>query len=269
MQAIDENDMQKHWRRLKREIKANPKRAALLGALLCAAAYFWGPLVWGWIAPDDGRTVGPSTARSRSSQSKQDDAKTKQAAEPIRPDWRAIRATAEDDPRMAPAEQLTALRDPFHLTEAERLQLAAATPNEEAAAEREKEKAKEPVVPQITSAVEAPPTALVDPQALGVTLRGTIVGHAAMFGGATDSGRTTTVAIGETLMVRAPVVAAPADSAPLSNEATGSTETTRLLRFRLKRVDRDSVALTREGTSYTLKLPANRMADRIYSTGSP
>lgn len=30
---------------------ANPKKAAILGLMLLVAAYFWGPLLWKWVAP--------------------------------------------------------------------------------------------------------------------------------------------------------------------------------------------------------------------------
>lgn len=35
----------------RRDLVAHPKKAAVLGLMLLVAAYFWGPLVWKWVAP--------------------------------------------------------------------------------------------------------------------------------------------------------------------------------------------------------------------------
>lgn len=35
----------------RRDLAANPKKAAILGLMLLVAAYFWGPLLWKWLAP--------------------------------------------------------------------------------------------------------------------------------------------------------------------------------------------------------------------------
>jgi hypothetical protein len=35
----------------RRDLKANPKKAAILGLMLLVAGYFWGPLLWKWLAP--------------------------------------------------------------------------------------------------------------------------------------------------------------------------------------------------------------------------
>src|SRR6188474_2854883 len=35
---------------LKRDLAANPMKAGVLGILLLGGLYFWGPLVWKWVA---------------------------------------------------------------------------------------------------------------------------------------------------------------------------------------------------------------------------
>jgi len=39
----------------RRDLLANPKKAALLGLMLLVAAYFWGPLLWKWLVPASGK----------------------------------------------------------------------------------------------------------------------------------------------------------------------------------------------------------------------
>jgi hypothetical protein len=53
-------------RQLRREIKANPKRAALLGGLVAIGIYFWAPLVAGWVMPKESgkKTIKASTRKS-------------------------------------------------------------------------------------------------------------------------------------------------------------------------------------------------------------
>jgi hypothetical protein len=44
----------------RRDLLANPKKAAVLGLMLLVAAYFWGPLLWKWLAPAGGAKGGNS-----------------------------------------------------------------------------------------------------------------------------------------------------------------------------------------------------------------
>ena len=39
----------------RRDLLANPKKAAILGLMLLVALYFWGPLLWKWFAPAGGK----------------------------------------------------------------------------------------------------------------------------------------------------------------------------------------------------------------------
>ena len=43
--------LDKLTKQLRRDIAANPKKAAALGLMVLVALYFWGPLVWSWFAP--------------------------------------------------------------------------------------------------------------------------------------------------------------------------------------------------------------------------
>ena len=46
-------------RQLRRDVAASPKKAVALGLMVLVALYFWAPMVWKWIAPDQGK--GKST----------------------------------------------------------------------------------------------------------------------------------------------------------------------------------------------------------------
>ena len=41
--------LERFAKRLRREVIANPKKAAILGIMLLVAIYFWTPLVMGWM----------------------------------------------------------------------------------------------------------------------------------------------------------------------------------------------------------------------------
>ena len=43
--------LDKLLKQAKRDLVASPKKAAVLGLMLLVAAYFWGPLLWKWMAP--------------------------------------------------------------------------------------------------------------------------------------------------------------------------------------------------------------------------
>src|SRR6266576_3193818 len=43
-------NLEKLAKQLRRDLAANPKKAAALGLMVLVALYFWGPLAWKWVA---------------------------------------------------------------------------------------------------------------------------------------------------------------------------------------------------------------------------
>jgi hypothetical protein len=145
-------------RRLHRELKANPKKAAVLGLLAVGALWFWAPLVWSWVSP--GKTA-PAAGKIVPATIPVARAPTTTAVDGIKENkrpsqsWEQIVALIEHDPRSRSVTKLPGRPDPFHQV----------VPKEErqAAGEKETKGAK---------IAEKPP----DPQSLGMVLSSTIVG---------------------------------------------------------------------------------------------
>jgi len=140
--------------RLRREMAANPKKAALLGLVTVVALYFWGPLIWGWLNQGEKNPVAavPTTPASDIGQfaavpaNLSTDAPQKAST----PSREQILQWMHDDPRMATAPPRTKARDPFE------------DPKSEAANVKTEKKVKPP--PPIT------------PAAAGLVLTSTIIG---------------------------------------------------------------------------------------------
>jgi len=163
-------------KQLGKEARRSPKKAAALGVLTLVALWFWAPLVWGWLRPEQPPEVAvaaqagmtapvsaseqgasgvatPPAASADASPTKTPPGQPKPAD---RPDWRQVVEWMEIDPFSQPAELPQDLRDPFaRKTEPEPL-VAVET---EGGPEPEEEA---PVV--------------MDPASLGLVLSSTIVG---------------------------------------------------------------------------------------------
>ena len=166
-------------RQLRREAMANPKKAAILAVLALVAVYFWGPLVWGWVAPEqasgeppngkDEAAAEPGTLANTASTQPQEPPEKEQTACPY--PWTQLDEWMRGDPMTTPAEDLTGWRDPFASD------LAGAGGDEHEGAQA--------AVPQVT------------PESLGVELSGTLIGprrRVALIGGkAYRAGQTVTI----------------------------------------------------------------------------
>ena len=105
-------------KRLRREITAKPKKAAILGILLLVAVYFWFPLIRGWMP---GGQSGVANESGSVTQSQVADTVLQSATGttslsnnvPV-PPWQQLAAWMEADPRKAPAMNRVGARDPFH-----------------------------------------------------------------------------------------------------------------------------------------------------------
>jgi hypothetical protein len=117
-------------KRVRREAKTNPKKAAVLGLLFVVALYFWAPLVSGWLGKDKGPNAAApapgaakpafessgggaiSTPTSPSTLAPEASAKPKELQSPQHP-WQTLVEWREKDPRTRPGGQLVLDRDPF------------------------------------------------------------------------------------------------------------------------------------------------------------
>ena len=97
----------------RRDLAANPKKAIILGLMLLVAAYFWGPLLWKWIAPA-GKKGGKEgqTALILEDDPAEASPQTKTgAAKPFR--WEKVRQLIRNDRLMAPATFEREWSNPF------------------------------------------------------------------------------------------------------------------------------------------------------------
>ncbi len=103
-------------KRLRSEIKANPRKSAGLGVLFAVGSYFWVPLIWGWVAPEDDSarrkpstaTAGPAIPTAILSESPRE-----KHSQPFEEHWRQIAKAIDDDPKMRPAALAPDRPSPF------------------------------------------------------------------------------------------------------------------------------------------------------------
>jgi hypothetical protein len=145
-------------RRLRREITANPKKAAVLALLLLVAIVFWAPLITKWTGSktDDLPTVASGTGENATSSNLNAVAVTESSTgittmtKTSAPQWNYILAAIRNDQRMQPHVREEGERDPFAPAPSQIAAQVQATPVEAA--------------PEIT------------PQQAGIVLRSTVVG---------------------------------------------------------------------------------------------
>ena len=114
-------------RTLRREIKASPKKAAVLALVSVAALWFWAPLLAKWFgkSESEGKSVAPIAATNPQPLTTKKAVANMAAtalvpnvaavkpALPRRP-WQQLLSWIEEDARMSPAADLEGGRDPFH-----------------------------------------------------------------------------------------------------------------------------------------------------------
>ena len=160
-------NLSKLAKQLRREAKANPKKAALLGLLVLLALYYWGPMMWGWVAADEatGSLPDATTAAVASLDGVTTPGTSKPPPTPenestgTRP-WTQLDEWMAQDPMTTPVEDVTGWHDPFAVAAAE---------------------------PQVVAPADAPnEQVLLSPEAVGIELSGTLVGprrRVALIGG--------------------------------------------------------------------------------------
>jgi hypothetical protein len=174
--------LHKLGKKLRREIAASPKKAALLGLITVVALYFWAPLVWKWMGKDKmaagpepaAATAGALPAAQPALPTALSPSLPAAAASdaPALPSWEQVVQWMHDDSRTKTAARPAQMRDPF---DSPKTALAKAKPAEKA----------EPRPPAIS------------PSAAGLVLSGTIIGPRRRV--AQISGRTYT--LGQTIAV--------------------------------------------------------------------
>jgi hypothetical protein len=147
-------------KRLRGEVTANPKKAAILGLLLIVMIIFWAPLVAKWVGKDE---VAPNNAAPKANAavtatstvvtaSASPNSTTTAGDNKQAPHWNEVIKWIHDDPRMQPHTPEDGTRDPF-----------APAPSQLAAQEQK-------------AAAPAPPPPEISPAQAGIVLRSTVVG---------------------------------------------------------------------------------------------
>ncbi|MEX2185271.1 MAG: hypothetical protein WD875_00690 [Pirellulales bacterium] len=235
-------------RQLRREVKANPKRAALLAGLIAVGIYFWAPLVAGWVSPGETATekspVAKSAGQLAGGAATKDQKSKPSTVEFAAVPWTKLWAAIKEDRRNKPAKTLPATVDPF------RPFPAPPEPADDAASQNVAEGQADAQAKTVVARNVAPadPT----PRSLGMKLTGTIIGakrRAAVIDG-------TVVAEGAPV---SPGGASPTDAAgsaattaATAKPAGGASSQSPRIVFRLTRVEARSATLQRSGKSYKL-----------------
>jgi hypothetical protein len=226
---------QRIMRQLRREIKANPKRAALLGGLVAVGIYFWAPLLAGWVMPKDS---GKATAKASAKKSKPatPDAPSLTAPESTKPKdntaWTELWAAIREDNRTKPSATLAISTNPFRpFPEPEE--------SDSADAEDGNDGNTTPGKKGETAKRSAAPVEIT-PKTLGMKLTGTAIG----------ARRRAAVIDGKTVPEGALVFGGVSEATSKDGQASTDAKAT----FRLVRVERDSIVLERNSKEYTLAI---------------
>ena len=144
----------KFVKKLKKDLKKSPGKAAVLAALFAVAVWFWAPLVMGMFGGPAQPTLTTAGSTADATTTSPIAPATPAATAPPTP-WKQIAAAIENDPRMMSVERVAAPRDPFQTVEPK-------IPKQELESKR----------------IESPPMALdVPPADAGLVLNSTIVGN--------------------------------------------------------------------------------------------
>lgn len=267
---------------LRREIKTHPKRACLLAGVCGIGIYLWAPLISGWISPDvpkptakkkgpvvaAGGTVPAATAPANGTQPSGE--KTPEAAQRATMSWRDISRAIRQDWRMKPASDLALSRNPFEPKIEE--QVNDTTEPDKAAI------AKTPAEHSITADNPATKAADPTPQSLGMKLTGTMIGSrvrsAVINGRVIAEGTDYSFAMSRSV----PTTATPATNTnttppkkpavrPATTTTAGSSvkpaQPSRIspIKFKVVRVNPQSVVLARNNKQYELKIDLPQIPD--------
>ena len=109
-------------KQLQNELKKSPKKAGLLALLLGVGLYFWAPLIWGWIGPEDSATASkPSQTKSEVTKPSPSSSTASTAKQQTKPkaastSWRKLADWLDGDLRAAADRRLPEGRNPFAMS---------------------------------------------------------------------------------------------------------------------------------------------------------
>jgi hypothetical protein len=103
--------LDKLTKQLRRDLAANPKKAAALGLMGLVALYFWLPLVWRWISPEGGTKPDQSSALILKDDPEEPAAQAKRRG--VKFHWDKVRQLIVQDARMVAATYDVKWTDPF------------------------------------------------------------------------------------------------------------------------------------------------------------
>jgi len=207
---------------LRRDLAANPKKAAALALMVVVALYFWGPLAWKFVKASGTKQSNKANMASliltddpaEPSQQTKGGVRTKFR-------WEKVRQLIQQDPHMVSAAFDVAWIDPFGrpATSASEGEPSVETPTEDPAA-------------------TAAAAAAIDPQSLGIVLGGVMIGPRNRF--ATINGESCRE--GERISV------------------ADKRDKTVTYEFRVVKIGRQSAQLETGGRTFTLELSQPRLA---------
>ena len=102
-------------KRLQREIKASPQKAAVLGVLALVALYFWAPLLLGWVSGGKSPAAAVALQDPASAAQPLTIATSDDTGASVGPTWQEIDAWIERDLMMKPAAADLLAHNPFHV----------------------------------------------------------------------------------------------------------------------------------------------------------
>jgi hypothetical protein len=213
-------NLEKLIKQLRRDMTANPKKAAALGVMILVALYFWGPLAWNWIAPSASkRSSKMNTSALILTDDPAEPTQQHKARGGAKFRWEKVRELVKHDSRMVSATFDPTWIDPFAKS-------AAAISSEAAAAAQSD---------AVTSAAAAAPVEFSD---LGIVLGGVFVGARSRV--ATINGEAHRE--GETIVV------------------ADKSDKTVIQRVRVAQIRRQAVVLEVGGRTFTVELTAPKLA---------
>jgi hypothetical protein len=254
-------------KQLRRELKAHPKKAALLALLLAVGLYYWTPVVRGWFSSKTMSTPSPSIATPPQT------AATGAAASPAIP-WQDLVEAMKRDALKAPAKNVSSWRDPFR-------------PSAQQVAIIEKERQLRENLPKATGTGADSAKAIVvrpremTPDNAGLSVTSTLVSStqkmASIKGNIVEDDRIVKQAIvaeGATIRVRSgsdetdfgvPASKKPAKSGGKTKD-TSTAATERIgttVSFRVARIDPGTVTLEYRGREYELLMAKPKPAGKL------
>lgn len=221
MNAVNLDKLNKQ---LRRDMAANPKKAALLGLMVLVALYFWGPLVWKFVAAKQ--------SKQRSAADMASLILTDDPVEAVQPGksrgvtkfrWDKVRQLIRQDSRMFSAKFDSAWIDPFGKADTDKREVVAeALPDDSAVA-----------------AASAAAAQVIDPKDLGIVLGAIMIGP-----------RTRVATINGESCREGDIVTITA-----KGDATSTFE------FRVHRIAKQSVQLAANGRIFALELTPPKLGN--------